>query len=805
MNDNMKIKYFDEELEVYDERRIVNKNTYSITLNYVPSPTRPLTVENGKTTLTETNGTPNANQYVLDRENGLLLFNQAMKGKVVTINYSAIGLWCISADKVYTNVDNKGKIVETLEDLMKENRQAIESIKTVGDASTVITQLQANIDSVTGLVGNIAEGSSVNEELTKSITSGKGTNITLTNTISSANNKINEMNTWVNQHGDIVNLDNRVDAVETEIPKINEQLKSNTQQLQEHLLNHPSGGEGGGSSHTHSNLIALNKITSENVDKYNAVIEDYVTPQMFGAKADNTTDDTQSIQNAINYAKEQNINKVFVPAGKYVVTSLLIPEFFTFEGVGRGTIFIQTNTATGDIIKFKQGACFSTVKGFKLQSTYDTTKPIRHGICMTDYVNEYGYFDSGNIVENIYISDVTGDGVYVGWSQRGCRLENIDITRCNKSGIRVHGSDNSITNCNVSVCKEPDIMNDWGGWNNRYIGCKGFHAGVDNTASNVSPETYMMRILGNYNHVFSDMQESVGGALRLQGSGNKIDLMIDACGKKSYETGIETTVIKIDESSIGNNIRANIIDGTLNGYSKYMLDISNKAFNNIIDLTFFQSGDLDKRQDIQLNKTPYHFSNVVKLNGISYVPVLYEKVKFTSVNGNDGINILWNVQQEGDTYTIDINKSLNALNNNGWMYLCFNNKLNNDMVQEAKKHNGGILQLQFDLKTNAILSEKYIVDVITFAGETTSTDVFQRWTKQGTIYMNIPCKILEEATEYSIAIGIRKMESENTVTQPPITTLKVSNFKISFGDYIEDRQVLSNLAKTIQNSRSLGN
>lgn len=227
MNDNMKIKYFDEELEVYDERRVVNKNTYSITLNYVPSPTRPLTVENGRTILTETNGTPNANQYVLDRENGLLLFNQAMKGKVMTINYSAIGLWCISADKVYTNVDNKGKIVETLEDLMKENRQAIESIKTVGDASTVITQLQANIDSVTGLVGNIAEGSSVNEELTKSITSGKGTNTTLTNTISSANNKINEMNTWVNQHGDIVNLDNRVDTVETEIPKINEQLEQN--------------------------------------------------------------------------------------------------------------------------------------------------------------------------------------------------------------------------------------------------------------------------------------------------------------------------------------------------------------------------------------------------------------------------------------------------------------------------------------------------------------------------------------------------------------------------------------------------
>ena len=224
MNENMKIKYFDEELEVYDERRVVNKNTYSITLNYVPSPTRPLTVENGKTLLTETAGVPSSNQYVLDRENGLLLFNEAMKGKVMVINYSAIGLWCISADKVYTNVDNKGEIIETLEDLMRENREIIESIKTVGDASTVITQLQADIDSVLGLADNIMEGSSVNEELTKTITSSKGANTTLSDTISNADAKINEMNTWVNQHGDIVNLDNRVDTVEIKIPQITEQL-----------------------------------------------------------------------------------------------------------------------------------------------------------------------------------------------------------------------------------------------------------------------------------------------------------------------------------------------------------------------------------------------------------------------------------------------------------------------------------------------------------------------------------------------------------------------------------------------------
>lgn len=256
MNDNMKIKYFDEELEVYDERRVVNKNTYSITLNYVPSPTRPLTVENGKTMLTETNGIPNANQYVLDRENGLLLFNQAMKGKVMTINYTAIGLWCISADKVYTNVDNKGKIVETLEDLMKENRQAIESIKTVGDASAVITQLQADIDSVIGLADNIAEGIRVNEELNQNIASGEGVNTALKNIIPIANNKINEMNTWVNQHGDIVDLDNRVETVETEIPKINENI---------HEINEKIDNE----------INELNSLISVNNDKIHTELNEF--------------------------------------------------------------------------------------------------------------------------------------------------------------------------------------------------------------------------------------------------------------------------------------------------------------------------------------------------------------------------------------------------------------------------------------------------------------------------------------------------------------------------------------------------
>lgn len=370
MNDNMKIKYFDEELEVYDERRVVNKNTYSITLNYVPSPTRPLTVENGKTILTETNGTPNANQYVLDRENGLLLFNQAMKGKVMTINYSAIGLWCISADKVYTNVDNKGKIVETLEDLMRENRQTIESIKTVGDAFTVITQLQADIDSVTGLVGNIAEGSSVNEKLTQNIESGEGVNATLTNTISSVNNKINEMNTWVNQHENIVNLDNRVDAVETEIPKINEHLDTKIQQLENSKATKQEVGE------LNSKLNNIN----EEINRYFIL-----APYPSGG------DDTATLQRLIGSNKT-----IIFPFGEtYKVNSLSVSNISKLKIIGNRARFLKSS-GSGAILNLNE-VNHIVIEDLEFDYSLSVSSVTNEECCIS--INNYAYI---NIISCIF-------------------------------------------------------------------------------------------------------------------------------------------------------------------------------------------------------------------------------------------------------------------------------------------------------------------------------------------------------------------------------------------------------------------
>lgn len=74
-------------------------------------------------------------------------------------------------------------------------------------------------------------------------------------------------------------------------------------------------------------------------------IKDYVTPQMFGAVANGTTDDTAAIQSAIN-ACATNGGIVFFPAGKYVITAIEVKKGVNLCGVATHS----TTLSTGSIL-----------------------------------------------------------------------------------------------------------------------------------------------------------------------------------------------------------------------------------------------------------------------------------------------------------------------------------------------------------------------------------------------------------------------------------------------------------------------
>ena len=220
-------------LYVERERQQINPDGY-IQLQCLPS-------SNGKMEVIEINeqlqniqleesdiGIVSDNQYeVYDRENGILRFSETKVGKEILVSYMAVGRLMYSADRIFTNTDTEGNIIEVLGDIIRNCERIIADVGTLGDAKVIIEQTQANIDSLKNLNLDfkLTEGNSLKVKLDNVINSGKQINEKLTATNNTANDTKKKLDEWVLEHGDIIDLDNRVEQV-------NEQLDNKTQQLE---------------------------------------------------------------------------------------------------------------------------------------------------------------------------------------------------------------------------------------------------------------------------------------------------------------------------------------------------------------------------------------------------------------------------------------------------------------------------------------------------------------------------------------------------------------------------------------------
>ena len=175
-------------LYVERERQQVNPDGY-VQLQCLPS-------ENGKLIVTEINeGTQNIdleetktgitsdNQYeVYDRENGILRFSKAKAGKEFLISYMAVGRIMYSADRIFTNTDTEGNVIEVLGDIIRNCERIIANVGTLGDAKVIIEQTQTNIDSLKNLNLDfkLTEGNALKIKLDNTINAGKQINETIT-------------------------------------------------------------------------------------------------------------------------------------------------------------------------------------------------------------------------------------------------------------------------------------------------------------------------------------------------------------------------------------------------------------------------------------------------------------------------------------------------------------------------------------------------------------------------------------------------------------------------------------------------
>ena len=114
-------------------------------------------------------------------------------------------------------------------------------------------------------------------------------------------------------------------------------------------LGYYSAGDGGGAtfrwvsgSSASTNVGAVIKPTSAS-GRFIWIGGDKINVKMFGAKGDNSTDDGQEIQAAIDYAVANQIADVFFPEGTFV-TSQTIQHYAPCNLVGVGTVFSDNDS-----------------------------------------------------------------------------------------------------------------------------------------------------------------------------------------------------------------------------------------------------------------------------------------------------------------------------------------------------------------------------------------------------------------------------------------------------------------------------
>lgn len=83
--------------------------------------------------------------YYVDYEQNLIHFHPDIAGQTVEYKYEDMGVTVISANKIFTKQDEKGNVIELLEDIIRLGREAIDVMETIGGVAIVMKRLEDDI------------------------------------------------------------------------------------------------------------------------------------------------------------------------------------------------------------------------------------------------------------------------------------------------------------------------------------------------------------------------------------------------------------------------------------------------------------------------------------------------------------------------------------------------------------------------------------------------------------------------------------------------------------------------------------
>lgn len=391
------------------------------------------------------------------------------------------------------------------------------------------------------------------------------------------------------------------------------------------------------------------------------IIDDYINVKQFGAYGDNTHDDNQTLQTAIDYALSSNKLNVKIPLGTYLFNELVIKENINVIG-DNATLKVKDdvcvdNTANYYPIKMNDN---TSIQGI----VFDGNKDNNELYLVADIITTAGdniiiknnvfknVIDSAimlsesinSIIENNIIEDARDCGIYC--NNNSSDKELFDTIRSNtikncvasaiamKRGTRyITIIDNDLINCEFGITSEhanttTDFAKEYNIINNRIIG---------------NNQTYGIDTRGGYNSNIN------GNHIK----GYKTPILVQG----SHDLNILYNVIEYTASAEITQIfdGINLVGRSVTGYNIcYNINICNNIFN----LSFYNRSGSYRQDAIRVNST----DNTSGINIINNLININYGDGITTSSGVNDIVISGNVIN-AEQYAVALQGS-NIYNNN---------------------------------------------------------------------------------------------------------------------------------------------
>ena len=183
---------------------------------------------------------------------------------------------------------------------------------------------------------------------------------------------------------------------------------------------------------------------------YSMITGSPVNVRDFGAVGNGTTDDTAAINAAIAFAGPTG-KSVYLPAGKYLITSTIaidwaitlfgdIATIYTQSSYPYGTVIVKGAAVAGPALKFNTDKC--AIKSLGVVGLAGNTGDGIH-------LNA-----NGCLLENVQVKYVANDGVRIGGYAAGinansCILNNVIVNYNGGSGLYIHSNNVGLPDANA--------------------------------------------------------------------------------------------------------------------------------------------------------------------------------------------------------------------------------------------------------------------------------------------------------------------------------------------------------------------